>query len=438
MVSLWLNLGLAERRDGTAGVNGFDLTRRPRVKIIPKQMSTPIPFGAPNARPAERLVSLDAFRGAIMLLMASSGLGIASLAAQHPESGLWRILGTHFEHAAWTGCTLWDLIQPAFMFMVGVALPWSVGNRQARGQSFPRMFTHALGRSLLLVLLAVFLSSAWSKQTDWVFVNVLAQIGLGYPFLFLTAFCRPRIQVGICAAILLACWLAFALHPLPPPDFDWTQVGVASEGPGLSGFAMHWAKNANIAARFDQWFLNLFPRENTFVYNTGGYQTLNFVPSLVTMIFGLMAGQVLRRDLDLRGKLGRLCLAGLVGICLGMALDLTGLCPIVKRIWTPSWTLFSGGLVTWLLAGFVAIIEGVGWRRWAFPLVVAGVNPITLYVMWQLMGGFIRENLKIHFGRNLFESWGPALVPMLERGGVLLVFWLILFWMYRKRIFIRI
>src|SRR4051794_20735534 len=121
-----------------------------------------------------RLVSLDAYRGAIMLLMASSGLGLAKLANDFPEHSAWRLVGTQVEHSAWVGCTLWDLIQPAFMFMVGVALPSSIASRRARGQRFGLMLAHALGRSLALVLLAVFLTSAWSERTVWVFTNVLA------------------------------------------------------------------------------------------------------------------------------------------------------------------------------------------------------------------------------------------------------------------------
>lgn len=386
----------------------------------------------------ERLVSLDAYRGAIMLLMASSGFGIPQIAKNFPDSAVWKFLGFEFEHAAWTGCTLWDLIQPAFMFMVGVALPWSVANRQARDQSVGRMFSHAIRRALLLVLLAVFLTSAWSKQTEWVFTNVLAQIGLGYPFLFLLFFTRPRTQWLAAFGILFAYWLAFALYPLPPPGFDWKSVGVPENWVHQSGFAAHWEKNTNFAAAFDLWFLNLFPRATPFAFNAGGYQTLNFIPSLATMIFGMLAGCVLRGELALNEKLKRLVIAGMAGMVLGGTLHLAGLCPIVKRIWTPSWALFSGGLVTLLLAAFVAVIEWRGWKRWAFPLVVAGLNPITLYCMWQLMGGFVRERARTHLGQQIFESFGTLYAPMFERVTPLLVFWLILLWMYRRKIFLRL
>src|SRR2546422_480398 len=147
-----------------------------------------------------------------------------------------------------------------------------------------------------IMLLAVFLTSAWSRQTEWVFTNVLAQIGLGYPFLFLLCFTRSRTQWFAASGILLAYWLGFAIHPLPPPDFDWKSVGVRGDWPHLTGLAEHWEKNTNFAATIDLWFLNLFPREASFMFNAGGYQTLNFVPSLATMIFGMLAGQLLRRD----------------------------------------------------------------------------------------------------------------------------------------------
>jgi heparan-alpha-glucosaminide N-acetyltransferase len=385
-----------------------------------------------------RLVSLDAYRGAIMLMMASSGLGLAQVAQLHPDSGLWRFIGHQTEHSQWAGFTLWDIIQPAFMFMVGVALPWSVANRRARGQSFRSMFAHALWRSLVLVLLAVFLSSAWSRQTVWSFNNVLAQIGLGYPIVFLLAFTKPRTQWLAAFGILLAYWLAFAVYPLPAADFDWASVGVPADWSFLNGFAAHWEKNTNFAAAFDWWFLNLFPREKPFVFSTGGYQTLNFIPSIATMIFGLLAGQLLRDSRKITEKIKYLTLFGIGGIIAGGVLALTGLCPIIKRIWTPSWTLYSTGWVTLVLVVFVAIVEWRGWKRWTFPFVIVGLNPITLYCMWQLMAGFIRENIQRHISRNIFEVFGESYSPVLQRATVLLVLWLIILWIYRRKIFLRI
>ncbi len=111
---------------------------------------------------------------------------------------------------------------------------------------------------------------------------------------------------------------------------------------------------------------------------------------------------------------------------------------MVKRIWTPSFALFSGGWVMLLLAAFVLTVDVLGGRRWAFPCVVAGLNPITLYCLWQLLPGFVSGTIKTHLGSRVFESLGVTYAPMVERLAVLLVFWLVLLWMYRRKLFIRI
>jgi heparan-alpha-glucosaminide N-acetyltransferase len=336
--------------------------------------SVPPPPGSSPPVPA-RLASLDAYRGAIMLLMASAGLGLTQVARGHPDSPVWQWVGRHCEHASWAGCTLWDLIQPAFMFMVGVALPWSLANRRSRGSSTASLFGHSLWRSLLLVLLAVFLTSAWSPRTEWIFPNVLAQIGLGYPFLFLIALTRPRTQAWTAAALLVGYGLLFALYPVPTAGVE----PASPDTPLFTGWEAHWNKGTNAAAAFDRWFLNLFPRSEPFTRNEGGYQTLNFIPSLATMIFGVLAGQLLRSGLPMRTKVRRLVLAGVAGIVVGGLLGWTGTCPIVKRIWTPSWALYSGGWVTLILAGFVRVTGLLFVLR--CPTVVRAMNGVQTFCL---------------------------------------------------------
>ncbi|MGH8018506.1 MAG: hypothetical protein ACREIA_09485 [Opitutaceae bacterium] len=207
------------------------------------------------------------------------------------------------------------------------------------------MTWHAFWRALLLILLGVFLRSTSRDMTNWTFEDTLTQIGLGYGFLFVLGF-RPRRDHWIALGTILAgCWAAFALWPLPGPDFDYARVGVTSawlETHGLGGFTARWQKNSNLAWAFDTWWLNLFPRDEPFLFNRGGYATLSFVPTLGTMILGLIAGTLLRDGRTPREKLRWFAIAG--GACLltGVALGWFGIVPVVKRIWTPSWVLFSG------------------------------------------------------------------------------------------------
>ena len=391
-------------------------------------------------RPA-RLLSIDAYRGAVMFLMMAEVLDLRKVAAAIPESGFWQFLAWHQTHVEWVGASLHDLIQPSFSFLVGVALPYSIASREARGESRTRQAWHATGRALLLILLGVFLRSTSRSMTYWTFEDTLSQIGLGYFFLFLLGFRGARAQVTAFVAILIGYWAAFALHPLPGPAFDFAAVGVPSDwlaAHGLSGFGAHWQKNADLARAFDVWWLNLFPREAPFVYNKGGYATLSFIPTLATMILGLGAGNLLRGARTPAEKVRCLVVGGVAGLTLGLVLGATGLCPGVKRIWTPSWVLFSGGWCCLLLAGFHFVTEIRGWRRWAFPLVVIGANSIAAYVIAHLFEAFIARQLVTHLGTAPFAMFGPAFEPLLHGAAVLFVMWLILLWMYRRKLFLKI
>lgn len=407
-------------------------------------MSTATPsVGGLGATPApvsyQRLASLDAYRGLVMFLMMAEVLRLADVASRVPASAVWAVLAFHQTHAPWAGCSLHDLIQPSFSFMVGVAVPYSIASRLAKGQSKPFMTLHACWRALVLIALGIFLRSMGRDVTRFTFEDTLTQIGLGYAMLFLLGFRRSRDAWIALAVILVGCWAAFALYPLPGPGFDWAAAGAKPDWIyNYQGLAAHWNKNTNLAWAFDTWFLNLFPPRGWFAFNDGGYATLSFIPTLGTMILGLLAGRVLRSDRTARGKLAWLLAAGAVGIAAGWALDLTGVCPSVKRIWTPSWTLFSGGWCFLLLAAFYAAVDLGGWRKTAFPLVVIGMNSIAAYLVAHLFEDFIRRSLLTHLGAGTFEAFGAAYEPFVMGCAILFFYWLALYWMSRKRLFLRI
>ncbi len=394
---------------------------------------------SPTVDPSARLGSLDAYRGFVMICLAANGFGIAATAKNFPDSSLWQSLRFQFDHVPWGGCAFWDLIQPSFMFMVGVALPYSYAKRAAAGEPFGRMFGHAVVRSLVLILLGLFLSTgSKDTMTNFTFVNVLTQIGLGYSFLFLLWRRSPGVQLSALIAILVGYWAWFALTPIVGPEFDFKQVGVPADWPFLTGFDAHWQKNANPAATFDLWFLNLFPRPVPFAFNEGGYQTLNFIPSLGTMLLGLMTGEFIRGARGHAKTFFALTAAGVVCLGAGWALNDFGLCPAVKRIWTPSWALYSTGWTLLMLAGFYGVIDGLGVKAWSWPLKVAGMNSIALYVLSQLLKNWTGDSLQRHFGAGLFNLLGESYAPLLRANLILLCFWLFVWWLYRQRIFFRI
>ncbi|HEX7423098.1 MAG TPA: DUF5009 domain-containing protein [Terriglobales bacterium] len=373
---------------------------------------------------APRNLAVDTYRGFVMLLMMAEVVQLSRVAKALPGSGFWSWLAYHQTHVEWAGCSLHDTIQPGFSFLVGVALPYSIAARIAKGGTFGAMFLHALWRSLLLVALGVFLRSTHAPQTYYTFEDTLSQIGLGYPILFLLAYRPPRWQWAALGVLLFGYWLAWALYPAQPPGF-------------FAGLAAHWNKGNNFGNAFDVWFLNLFPTVKPYVANSGGYLTLSFIPTLGTMILGLAAGRWLRASAP-TAPMRRLLAAGAIGVAAGLLLHFTGICPVVKRIWTPSWTLFSGGLCFLFLAGFCWLTEVKGYRKWAFPLVVIGANSIAAYLMAHLWERFILDSFRIHLGAHAFAFFGTAYEPLLRGIAVLLVYWVLLYWMYRRKLFLKI
>jgi predicted acyltransferase len=385
-----------------------------------------------------RNVAVDAYRGLVMLLMMAEVMHFSQVSRAIPENHFWSILAYNQTHVEWAGMSLHDTIQPGFTFLVGVALPYSIASRVSKGQSFTRRLLHTLWRSLVLIALGIFLRSTSSTQTYYTFEDTLTQIGLGYTFAYLLAYCRPRWQWTALGVILFGYWLAWAIYPAPGPGFNYAAVGVPPTWHyNFTGFASHWNKNSNLGQAFDLWFLNLFPRASRFAYNDGGYLTLSFIPTLGTMLLGLRAGEWFRSAAP-KIPIRRFLIAGVLLAAAGLLLHVTGICPIVKRIWTPSWTLFSGGVCFFFLAAFAWILDVRHWRRWAFPLVVIGMNSIAAYVIAHLWEDFVVSSLHIHLGYHIFQIFGPAVQPATLGAAVLLIYWLVLYWMFRKRIFLRI
>lgn len=406
---------------------------------MPDPASTSGQRPAPGLAAAKRITSIDAFRGFVMFLMLAEAMRLWTLHAAFPASRFWAIVAYNTTHVPWQGCSLHDLIQPAFSFLVGAALPFSIATRRARGETFGRMLGHAAWRSAALILLGIFLRSLERSQTYWTFEDTLTQIGLGYTVLFLLGFASLRAQVVVFTMILVAFWGAFAVFPLPGPDFDYTRVGVPANWPHLyTGFLAHFNKNSNLSWAFDVWFLNLFPREAPFQFNEGGWSTLSFIPTLATMQLGMWAGRWLQTTRPTVDTLKGLIAGGVALTLAGLLLQWLHICPIVKRIWTSSYTLYSGGLVVLMLAGFYAIIEWKGWKRWSFPLLVIGANSIAIYVISWTIEHFVTSALLRHAGRAPFAILGAPFEPVLLGLGTLMVFWAILFWMYRRKIFLRI
>jgi heparan-alpha-glucosaminide N-acetyltransferase len=368
---------------------------------------------------SERLVSLDILRGATMVFLCLEVLRLPLGVQKFPDSTFWQIVSTQSAHAPWTGMTLWDLIQPAFMFMVGVALPWSVANRRASGQSSDGLWRHALWRCVALILLGLMLVSLDQPQTQFDFTNVLTQIGLGYTVVFALAWTTRRVQLLAGLTILLLTYLAFVLYP-------------------AVDYASHWGRHDNVAAAFDLWFINLFPNAEMFTGNPGSYTTLNFVPAIVTMLAGVLTGETLRSADSPLHRASRIAGWSLLSITVGLILDQTGICPSIKRLWTPAWVLISSGVIGGLVAATYWLTDIRGIARPFELLRIVGLNSLALYVVLYLWDPFLSNLLLTHLSWNLFSGLTETTATFAARLGEYVLLILFCVWLHKRRIYLRV
>lgn len=357
----------------------------------------------PRTVPSKRLVSLDAYRGFIMLLLVSEGLGFSVL-HNYPN---WEWLAEQVGHAQWEGCTFWDLIQPAFTFMVGMAMPFAFARRKELGATDSQLFRHVAYRAFVLILLSNIYSN-WGpadKHLVLQLINVLSQIAFGYMICYLIIQMRFRYQVGVALAMLAGFWALFVIFPGP-------------EGP--------WSRQGNIGALIDLKVLG---------YNyRGNYTTINFIGNAVTILFGCWAGMLVRTNRSHAFKLKALAAFAAAGFAVGLGLEPFN--PMVKRLWTGSFTFFSTAWVLVMLIVFYWIIEVKQVKKWAFPCVVVGMNSIFIYSLAQVgIKAWLHRGLG-NFTKEFAFLGDLGLIP--HHILVMSLLWYICYWLYKRKIFFKI
>jgi len=383
---------------------------RPLMSTIPEAIrpanAAPTAQKEQVGKPAAgRLVSLDAFRGFIMAVLISNGFGLIAL-ANHPRYG-W--LGRQFDHVPWKGMVFWDLIQPAFMFMVGLAMPFSFGRRKAQGEGFRLQFWHVAYRFFMLMLISQVLMSITDEaypryvphfQLD----NVLVQIAITYVLCFLIMQVEFRWQIVAAALILALHWGLFVAFPGKDGPFSMTD---------------------NIGRRIDAVILGQNP--------AGYYVSINWLSSTFTTLLGVWAGQLLRNRKSHAYNVT--ALAGGAGICFALGFAIMPFNPMIKRIWTDSFTLVSGGCVLLILLFFYWLVEMLGFRRLVFPLVVLGMNSIFIYCIHIVFTEMLNDIV------GTFTRGYPflgILAPVAQAFSFFLVMWYLCYWLYQRRIFFKI
>jgi predicted acyltransferase len=363
-----------------------------------------------TSRPGDdRLLSLDALRGFDMFwIVGGSGLalGVAKLIVSG-EGVAW--LARQMEHPAWNGFTFYDLIFPLFIFLVGVALPFSLSKHIARGESRGRLYWKVCRRTVLLILLGlIFNNLLLFDFANLRYPSVLGRIGLAYFFAALIAMnTSVRGRVVWIIVLLLGYWAAMMFIPVPG-------FGAGNLTPG-----------ATLADYIDRAVLpgKLYRG----VRDPEGI--LSTIPAIATALLGVLAGQWLRESTR-NGYMKTAALLVAAVICLALGGLWDQWFPINKNLWTSSFVLWTAGWSLLLLGFFYLVIDVWGWRKWAFPWIVIGANAITIYMACRWIS-FDAVGQLLFSGAPLHES-------LLRPSAGLTVEWFSLFLLYRNKIFLRL
>lgn len=318
-----------------------------------------------------------------------------------------------FHHHSWNGLRFWDLIQPYFMFIVGVAMIYSISNRLKKGTTQIEITKHLLIRSIILFFFGVILHCGYAGKVVWELWNVLTQLAFTILIAYSIYKLRIRYQFAISVLLLLFTEILYRYS-------------------NINGFNEPFVMGKNFGSYIDLITMNKI--------NDGGWVFINFLPTAAHTIWGVIAGQILLSKKENFEKFKILLITGVTGVVVGYSMDFIGLTPIIKRICTSSFVIVSGGLCLITLAVFYYLVDIKYFNKGLKIFVVVGMNSIFIYMFSQTLGmqwfnGFI----------NIFTTGFAKIISMdvylTNILNALLVFILELYlclWLYKNKIFFKI
>lgn len=362
-----------------------------------------------------RLLSLDFYRGLTMFLLIAEGAALwYAINASYFEGSFISVIGEQFRHHPWNGLRFWDLVQPFFMFIVGVAMPISLGKRWARGDSWNKTFKHVLFRSFMLLLLGVMIQSSYAGRISFTFWNVLAQLSFTYLVAFLIMRKSWKFQISFSIGLLLLTELLYR--------FFWVE-----------GFTQPFTPDKNFGAWMDLLLMGQL--------SGGHWVAINALPTAAHTIWGVIAGQLLiSNKFEVSEKLKKLIIYGLGLVILGYLMD-PFITPIIKRISTSSFTIVSGGWCLLALAGSFYVFDvKKKYISTARFFAIVGMNPLFIYLfsefgavdwLYDFVDIFTADILGIV---AMPEAW----INVITASVVLGLMWYITYFLYKRKIFISI
>ena len=358
-----------------------------------------------------RVASIDALRGFDMFWIIGGAAIFRGLAGA-TETPVTLFIKNQLSHADWVGFRFIDLIMPLFLFIVGAAMPFAFSKRLERGDSKKQLYFRIIRRVIVLWILGMMAQGGllrYDLSRLRIYTNTLHSIAAGYLIASLLMLNMKIVwQIVATAGLLLLFWALMTFVPVPGYEAGMLEPKV------------------NLARYVEEVVMGRFFSGGTYTW------TLSSITFGATVMLGVIAGHLLRSDKTQTAKATWLLGMGLGCVALGLLWHLQS--PIIKHIWSSSFVLFSGGLCYLLLALFYLVIDIWGFKKWAFGFIVIGMNAIAVYMATQLF------NFR-HIG-NIFvgglEKWLGPWNDFVQAITAFVVIWLILWWMYRKKTFIKV
>ncbi len=363
-----------------------------------------------NSQKSERLVSLDFFRGITMFLLIAEFTHLFNhLVAPELKGTFIYDIGLQFHHMKWEGMHFWDLIQPFFMFIVGVAMPFSFANRMRKGATYKDIRNHAIKRSLLLLFLGWWLYCQGPGKIVFRFQNVLAQLSVTYILAFLVMRKPVWVQIAFSIALILLSEILYRTFSVEGYDQPW-----------VNGHNFGYWLNMKISGQ---------------EYNSS-WAIFNAIPTTAHTIWGVLAGQFLMSKRSNTQKVRILVIAGLIGLAIGFGFS--GVTPIIKRIATSTFVFASGGWALLALALSYWLIDVKKYQKGVWIFTVVGMNPLFIYLFAHVGGADLVSSVVRPFTTSVF-GWAGELISGIILSLITLYFlWYICYYMFKNKIFIRV
>ena len=358
-----------------------------------------------------RITSIDFFRGFTMFLLAGEATELYGQ-LEKSNNGIIHFLGMELSHHDWHGLHFWDLIQPFFMFIVGVAIPFAVANRLKKGDTIKQITAHAIRRSALLLFLGWALYFADAGKLVFRFQNVLAQLSVTYLVAFLIRNKSFRFQIIFTLVILLLIDLAYRFFP-------------------VEGFNHPWVRFEDLGA----WFNNKIEG----VDRASEWATLNFVSTTAHTVWGVICGRILLEESPSSKKIKTLAIYGASALVIGYGLDILNITPIIKKVATASFVFASGGWAILALCFCYWLIDvRKKFTAGSKMFIIVGMNSIFIYLFFSIGGAGLIHRVVAPFSNLLFSWGGESMVEIITSLGIWAAMWYMCYWLYKNRMFIKI